>query len=77
VCETLQVGAEASEVMIRVQVLRKSMYGGYMGKVYEFKNRRHMENWLNKWAVRLGVDQWNVIKDTTKTLGCDNNAQDR
>lgn len=52
--------------MIRVEVLRKSMYGGYVGKVYEFKDKRHMENWLNKWGVILGIDQWNVIKDNSK-----------
>lgn len=62
---------------IRVEVLRRSMYGGYVGKVYEFKNRGHMEAWKRKWYDKLGVDQWIVVKDTTKTLGCDNNAQDK
>lgn len=51
-----------TEAPIRVEVLRKSMYGGYMGKVYIFKNRRHMEAWRNKWEVKLGVDQFNIIK---------------
>lgn len=46
---------------IRVEVLRRSMYGKYMGKVYTFKNKRHMDAWVEKWFVKLGVDQFNVI----------------
>ena len=52
-----------TEAPIRVEVLRKSMYGKYMGKVYTFKNKRHMDAWVEKWFVKLGVDQFNVIED--------------
>jgi len=48
---------------IRVEVLRRSMYGKYMGKVYIFKNKRHMDAWVEKWFVKLGVDQFNVLSE--------------
>lgn len=54
------------EKSIRVEVLRRSMYGKYMGKVYIFKNRRHMEAWRAKWEVKLGVDQFNIIEEESR-----------
>ena len=55
--------AKGKESPIRVEVLRRSMYGKYIGKTYIFKNKRHMDAWVEKWFVKLGVDQFNVIGD--------------
>lgn len=52
--------------MIIVQASIRGLSGGYVARTYSFKNQKHMENWKNKWFVRLAVDQFNIISDTTK-----------
>jgi hypothetical protein len=52
--------------MIIVEASIRGLHGGYVARKYSFKNQKHMENWKNKWFVRLGVDQFNIISDNTK-----------
>lgn len=58
--------AKGKESPIRVEVLRRSIYGKYIGKTYIFKNKRHMDAWVEKWFVKLGVDQFNIIKEESR-----------
>lgn len=46
---------------IIVEVLCKSKCSGYYSKVYEFNNEAHMEAFMNKWAVKMGIDQVHIV----------------
>lgn len=48
--------------MIKINITYKSRYGGYASKVYTFFSMKHFERWMDKWAVKMGVDRWDLVE---------------
>jgi len=59
---------EPGKKKYRVFISFKSKYGrGSYGKTYEFNDKRHFDNWLNKYGSKLNYDEVFEPKDDVQT----------